>query len=106
MQPHCSACGGSLKSFRQFLRRGDRPTFKCEACGIKVRLRHWKAVLAIKGVLLLLLFGTIAVLDTDAAYLLVPVSALVLYLFLEYWIYRNMPWDPVQAPAKPAGPLE
>lgn len=97
MEAQCTGCGGRVMPYVQYVAH-FRPTATCESCGQRVRLRHYLAIVmtALVGVSAL----AVVVMLTHSRPLAIAGLALgaLLAFLADFWTFRNLPWDPDDAP--------
>lgn len=92
MDAHCNACGGRVMPYTRYVAH-FRPTAACEACGARVRVRHYRRVVAV-AVVAITALATVAFLTHSRAWAVTLFALGALLGFLaDFWTFRNLPWD-------------
>lgn len=98
MDARCTGCGGRVMPYRQYILH-FRPTAVCESCGGRVRMRHFRTVM-LTAVVVGAVFTVLLLRLAPPALALAGLALAALAgLLADFWTFRNLPWDPVEADA-------
>ena len=97
MDAKCNACGGRVMSYTRYAAH-FRPTATCAACGARVRMRHYRWVLA-TALASVAVLATVVVMTHSALWAATGLALGTLLGFLaDFWTFRNLSWDLDDAP--------
>jgi len=98
----CNGCGGRVMPYTHYAAH-FRPTAVCASCGMRVRMRHYRTLLLASLIPVAILAG--AVLMTHSVLVAAIGLALgsLLGFLADFWTFRNLSWDPDDAPPSEGG---
>ncbi len=105
MPARCGHCGGTVMPYRHFMFH-LRPSATCGDCGKLVRLHGFQTLVLVGIIGVAGAIGGSLLIDSVALLLAFTGALAVVFLVLDWWIWKALSWDPVdgEQPASKAPP--